>query len=103
MNTYERRKVSRPATPPKDKLSLCQRLKALPRDVMFCYVALLLIVLISSGCCAKPALLPCTPLPPVSMPALTEPLPLVDYSISAGKNIGNWASTLTGTSATSKR
>ncbi len=39
---------------------------------------------------------------PVTLPALTQPLPKVSYSISAGNDIEAWRKLLTGTSTTSK-
>lgn len=101
MNQSEQQKVSQQATRQRDRFKMFRTLRALPRDVTLLCVGLLLIVLTSSGCCTKPVQQPCAPLPPVLMPALSEPLPSVDYSITAAKTIKTWANALTATSATS--
>lgn len=66
-----------------------------------CVVVLGLLVMSLTGC-GWPPKRPCEPLALPSMPALQQPLPTVDYSISAGQSIKSWAQKLTGTPATLK-
>lgn len=84
------------------RLALLSKLKARLRLEVLVIVGALLILLINSGCSTLQTTQPCKPLPPVSMPALAEPLPPVDYSILAAQRIKSWANDLTGTSTTLK-
>lgn len=47
------------------------------------FVLLLLVLVVPLSGCPGPLIRPCVTPPPVSEPALTEPLPLVDYSLTA--------------------
>jgi hypothetical protein len=62
---------------------------------------LLALLVVSATGCATQSQLPqvaCPAIPPA--PSLREPLPLVDYSISAQRDIQKWRSMLQGTPAT---
>lgn len=52
--------------------------------------------------CAAPSMPPCKQPAPISLPALTQPLPKQSYSLSAASDIQSWQQQLTGTSQTSK-
>lgn len=76
--------------------------KQLPWDVTLIYVVLLTaVVLLLSGCHTLPNK-PCERPAPVTMPALSEPLPPVNYSISVQRDIETWEKRLRATSPTSK-
>ena len=62
---------------------------------------LLLLVTLLSGCAKNSMLLP-EPQTPVLMPALSQPLPQVDYSISAQRDIQSWQTKLKGMFQTSE-
>lgn len=71
-------------------------------DAALIYGALLTtVVLPLSGCHTQP-IKPCERPAPVTMPALSEPLPPVNYSLSVQRNIEAWEKRLRATSATSK-
>ena len=80
------------------------RLRKTPRalGMSVCGLMLMLPGALLSGCHHLPTQ-PCDLPAPVSMPALSQPLPPVNYSISARDSIKSWAKTLTDTSTTSKR
>lgn len=76
--------------------------KWLPWDVALTYgVLLTVVVLLLSGCHTQPNR-PCEKPAPVTMPALSEPLPSVNYSLQAQENIEAWQKKLDATSPTSK-
>ena len=52
--------------------------------------------------CASPSMQPCLTPTPIQMPALTQPLPSVSYSLTAAQRIQSWQARATGTSLTSK-
>ncbi len=85
----------------KTKRSLPRRTKV-KLGLAFCGWMLLLLVLLLSGCHTLPTQ-PCEMLPPPTMPVLSEALPSVSYSISAGQRIKTWAQSLIDTPVTSKR
>jgi len=71
-------------------------------DVALIYGALLTaVVLLLSGCHTLPSK-PCERPVQVTMPALSEPLPPVNYSISVQRDIETWEKRLRATSPTSK-
>ena len=80
----------------------CPKPKVMQRLVWTACVVVLGLLVMSLTGCAWPPKRPCEPLALPSMPALQQPLPTVDYSISAGQSIKRWASELTGTLATSE-
>ena len=62
---------------------------------------LMLVVLLLSGCHTLPVK-PCDPLPPVTMPALLQPLPPVSYLLQSQQSDENSRKKLMGTLTTSK-
>ena len=82
------------------KRSLLRKVKR-HAGLLICAGTLLALGLLLTGCAPQP-IRPCETQPPVSMPALSEPLPSVSYSISVGQRIKNWGLSLTGTPQTSK-
>lgn len=76
--------------------------KWLPWDVALTYAVLLTaVVLLLSACTTQPQQ-PCERLMPITLPALSEPLPSVNYSLQAQTNIETWQKKLGATSLTSK-
>lgn len=76
--------------------------KWLPWDVTLVYAVMLMgVVLLLSACRTLPSK-PCEKPAPVMMPALSEPLPSVNYSLSAQQDIESWAKKLRAMSPTSK-
>ena len=67
---------------------------------LFCVLTLLPLALSLPGCSQLPTVPPALP-DPIPKPALTQPLPLVSYSISVQQSLQNWAQRLTGTFPTS--
>ena len=82
------------------KLSLLRRTNLKLGLAAFAWT-LMLLALLLTGCGHQPTL-PCETQPSPKMPALSEPLPSVSYSISVGERIKNWGLSLTGTPQTSK-
>lgn len=76
--------------------------KMLPWDVLLTYVVLLMVVVLLLSACTTQPQQPCERPTPVTRPALSEPLPSVDYSLTAQKNIETWEKRLRATSPTSK-
>jgi hypothetical protein len=78
------------------------RRKALLLAVRSLFGATLLVLVLTLSAChtlpQQPCERPVLPMPP----ALSEPLPSVSYSISAGLRIKSWANALTGTQTTLK-
>lgn len=76
--------------------------KQLPWDVTLIYAVLLTaVVLLLSGCQTQP-IKPCEMPARVTKPALSEPLPSVNYSLQVQKNTETWEKRLRATSPTSK-
>ena len=71
-------------------------------DAALIYGALLTAVVLLLSGCHTPPIKPCERPAPVTMPALSEPLPPVNYSLSVQRNIEAWEKRLRATSATSK-
>ena len=82
------------------KRSLLRKVKR-HAGLLICAGTLLALGLLLTGCAPQP-IRPCETQPPVSMPALSEPLPSVSYSIQCGSAYQNWGLSLTGTPQTSK-
>lgn len=80
------------------------RLRKTPpaRGMSVCGLMLMLLGALLSGCHHQPTQ-PCDLPAPVLMPALSQPLPPVNYSINVRDNIKTWEQRLTDTSTTSKR
>lgn len=94
------------SVPPEHPLSARFRkyqLRSLRRHLaLWCFASLLMMLVVSLTACASQPTQPCEhPVNP-QPPALTEPLPSVDYSISVRESFKRWQSVLTGMSATSK-
>lgn len=66
------------------------------------FVTKLLVVASLLSACQTPPQRPSAEPKPVTLPALTQPLPKISYSVSAGNDIEAWRKLLTGTSTTSK-
>ena len=67
---------------------------------LFYVLTLLPLVMLLPACVSNPPL-PCKVPEPVAKPALSQPLPLQSYSISAASDIRTWGLRLTDTSPTS--
>ena len=63
---------------------------------LFCVLTLLPLALSLPGCSQLPSRPPELP-EPIPKPALTQPLPLVSYSISVQQSLRSWEQMLTGT------
>lgn len=65
-------------------------LRTMRRAVLLCFAVMLtLLVLLLQGCATK-SKLQAEPPQPVLMPVLSQPLPTVDYSLQALRNIEDW-------------
>lgn len=85
------------------ELQVLPRLKMLPLDVTLVFGLMLLMLVLVLTACGTP-LPPSSQKPvPATMPVLSEPLPLVPYSLSAASATKNWRNELTATSPTSPR
>jgi hypothetical protein len=72
------------------RLMQSSRRRTLRRGAWLCFVGMLtLLVLLLTGC-GTTSKLQAEPPQPVLMPALSQPLPTVDYSLQALRNIENW-------------
>lgn len=86
------------------KLAVMQSslLKTWPAPVRrSCALTLLALGALLTGCAQLPTV-PCRLPEPVTMPVLSQPLPPVSYSISAGQSIKRWEKSLTDMFPTSK-
>lgn len=72
-----------------------------PDACLVCAVMLMALVLLLSACQTLPPK-PCEKPAPATMPALSEPMPSVTYSLSAASDTRRWLKRVTDTSATSK-
>ena len=70
--------------------------------VRLIFGAMLMAAVLHLSACHSLPTQPCEPPVLPTMPALTEPLPSVSYSISVGQRIRSWAKELTDTPATSR-
>lgn len=68
---------------------------------LLCAVMLIPPVLLFTGCGTKP-MQPCFLPEPITLPALSEPLPQQSYSLRAAEDIRTWGLRLTDTSPISK-
>lgn len=91
-----------PEHPLNAQLSKRWRLKTQRQLVLLVFGSLLMLLVASLTACASQPTNPCEPLPRPPKPALSEPLPSVDYSITVRESIKRWENVLTGMSTTSK-
>lgn len=66
------------------------------------YAAMQIVAVGHLSACQTLLTQPCEPVKPLMPPALSEPLPSVSYSVSAGQRIKTWAQLLTDTPQTLK-
>lgn len=76
--------------------------RMLPPDACLVFVVMLTGLVLLLSACQTPPPKPCEKPAPVTMPALSEPMPSATYSLSAASDTRRWLKRVTDTSATSK-
>ena len=83
-------------------VAMSSTLRTLGCDVKLASALTLLVLGPLLGGCVHQPTQPCPPPTPITLPALSQPLPSVSYSLTAQKRIAGWQKTLDATSPTSK-